>query len=159
MIPSDTSTKPLSVFLLIMLEFLMGAGAVFGGGALALAPDGALLHMSTTMLQNSPFSDFLLPGLVLFIILGLLPLITAFALYRPFPNRLAEIFNIFRNLHWSVAFTLYTGFIIIIWITVQTYFLQAVHWIHLVYVIWGLLLIAVSLFPSVQKYFAINFHT
>jgi hypothetical protein len=61
----------------VALEIFLGLGALFGGGALILAPDGHLLGMPTTLLAGSPFPSFLVPGIVLFALLGLAPLVAA----------------------------------------------------------------------------------
>jgi hypothetical protein len=63
--------------LAIALEIFLGVGALFGGGALILAPDGHLLGMPTTLLVGSPFSSFLVPGIILFTLVGLAPLLAA----------------------------------------------------------------------------------
>ena len=63
--------------LAVALETFLGLGAIFGGGALVLAPDGHLLGMPTKLLAGSPFPSFLVPGIVLFICLGLAPLLAA----------------------------------------------------------------------------------
>ena len=69
----DRSKRPLPAIaqLLIALEVFLGVGAVFGGGALVLAPDGHLLSMSTSMLAGTPFDDYLVPGAILSGIVGL----------------------------------------------------------------------------------------
>lgn len=59
------------------LEIFLGLGALFGGGALILGPDGHLLGMPSTLLEGSPFSSFLVPGIVLFTFLGVAPLLAA----------------------------------------------------------------------------------
>jgi hypothetical protein len=61
----------------ILLEVFLGLGAMFGGGALILAPDGHLLGMPTTLLAGSPFTSFLVPGIILFTLVGLAPLLAA----------------------------------------------------------------------------------
>jgi hypothetical protein len=61
--------------LAVALEIFLGLGALFGGGALVLAPDGHLLGMPTKLLAGSPFPSFLVPGIVLFTCLGLAPLL------------------------------------------------------------------------------------
>ena len=71
--------------LALALEVLLGIGAVFGGGALVLAPDGHLLSMPTSMLAGSPFRDYLIPGLVLFTVIGVYPLVAAVMAYRRVP--------------------------------------------------------------------------
>ncbi len=63
--------------LAVALEVFLGVGAVFGGGAFILAPDGHLLGMPTTLLAGSPFSSYLIPGIVLFTFVGLAPLLAA----------------------------------------------------------------------------------
>jgi hypothetical protein len=44
---------------------------VAAGAALAIAPDGSLLHVSRAVLARTPFSSFLVPGLVLLVAVGL----------------------------------------------------------------------------------------
>lgn len=61
----------------ILLEVFLGLGALFGGGALILGPDGHLLGMPTTLLAGSPFNSFLVPGIILFTLVGVAPLIAA----------------------------------------------------------------------------------
>ena len=63
--------------LAVVLEIFLGLGALFGGGALILAPDGHLLGMPTSLLAGSPFHSFLLPGIVLFTFIGIAPLLAA----------------------------------------------------------------------------------
>jgi menaquinone-dependent protoporphyrinogen oxidase len=47
-----------------------GITAIAGGFALVASPDGALVHMPTSMLSHSPFSTFLVPGLLLLLVVG-----------------------------------------------------------------------------------------
>jgi hypothetical protein len=63
--------------LAVVLEIFLGLGALFGGGAFILAPDGHLLGMPTKLLAGSPFPSFLVPGIVLFTFVGLVPLLAA----------------------------------------------------------------------------------
>ncbi len=58
-------------------------GALFGGAVLVAGPDGHLLGMPQSLLASSPFTDFLIPGLLLFVALGLLPLVaTVLTMFR-----------------------------------------------------------------------------
>jgi hypothetical protein len=58
-----------------VLEIFLGIGALFGGGALLLAPDGHLLGMTTKTLVGSPFQSYLVPGILLFLFVGIAPLL------------------------------------------------------------------------------------
>ena len=47
-----------------------------------MSPSGALLGITASELQNSPFNSYLIPGIMLFTILGLLPIMIIFALLK-----------------------------------------------------------------------------
>lgn len=66
----------------IGVELFIAVGAVFGGGQFILAPDGHLIGISVSVLANSPFSSFFIPGLVLFAVIGLGPIAAAILSYR-----------------------------------------------------------------------------
>jgi|ERR1700682_3149814 len=63
--------------LAVVLEIFLGLGALFGGGAFILAPDGHLLGMQATLLAGSPFPSYLVPGIILFTLVGIAPLLAA----------------------------------------------------------------------------------
>src|SRR6202165_1263434 len=63
--------------LAIVLEVFLGLGALFGGGAFILAPDGHLLGMPASLLAGSPFPSYLVPGIILFTFVGIAPLLAA----------------------------------------------------------------------------------
>jgi hypothetical protein len=52
------------------LQILVGVGAVVSGAMLIADPSGTLLHAPVEMLKGSPFRDFLLPGVILFLVNG-----------------------------------------------------------------------------------------
>jgi hypothetical protein len=71
--------------LTVVLEIFLGLGALFGGGALILGPDGHLLGMPTTLLGGSPFPSYLVPGIILFTFVGVAPLVAAAITFRRHP--------------------------------------------------------------------------
>jgi hypothetical protein len=73
------------VWILLVLLVLQGVGGIFGGAALVLSPSGDLLQMPTSYLDGSPFSDYLIPGLLLLTVLGVFPLVVAAGLWRRRP--------------------------------------------------------------------------
>ncbi|MDP4085258.1 MAG: hypothetical protein Q8934_11670 [Bacillota bacterium] len=148
--------KPFACYLLICLHIFLGIGALFGGGALIISPDGSILSMPLKMLQNSPFNNFLIPGLILFVGLGILPLITTIFLISEKPSKIAKKLRIDKEKDLSWNSSLYVGFILIIWITVEMYLIKEVALIHVFYIFLGLLIQAVTLLPSVKKYYSNN---
>ena len=74
---SSASSLPGIARLAVVLEVFLGLGALFGGGALILAPDGHLLGMPVKLLAGSPFPSSLVPGIILFGLIGVAPLMAA----------------------------------------------------------------------------------
>lgn len=150
---SRMASMPTSVKLLMGLHFVLGAGALLGGGALVLDPGGQLLGMPPDLMRVPVFTNFLIPGLILFFVLGVGPLGVLFSLVGKKYWKFGEALNVFKPLHWSWAFSLYTGFALIIWITVQIYVLNAASLVHVVYIFLGLLIQTVTLLPATQDYY------
>lgn len=56
---------------LAMIEMLVGLSAVAGGLCLLSAPrGGGILQLPLSLLDGSPFSDYVIPGLVLCLVVG-----------------------------------------------------------------------------------------
>ncbi len=53
-----------------VLLILVGLSAGISGALLIAAPSGSLLQAPLTMLKGSPFADFLIPGIILFLVNG-----------------------------------------------------------------------------------------
>ena len=64
------------------LELFVAIGALVGGSLFMLGPDGHLMGMPVSLLSRSPFSSFLIPGLLLFSAIGIGPLAAAIVTYR-----------------------------------------------------------------------------
>ncbi|MEO6253843.1 MAG: hypothetical protein ABIO79_11080 [Ferruginibacter sp.] len=136
--------------LLIALFAFLGLGAIGGGGVLIISPSGKLIGMPLSMLSESPFNNFLLPGIILFSILGLVPMLLIIALIRKPKSKLAERINFFKDMHWSWTYSIYVGLILIFWIQIQMVFLSAVHWLHTFYMFFAVAIIFVALLPQVR---------
>jgi hypothetical protein len=133
----------------ILLAFL-GVGAIFGGVVLIISPSGKLFGMPLSILDNSPFNDFLIPGIILFLVLGLSPCLLAIALIKKPTNRFAEYFNFFTDMHWAWSFSIYIAFALIIWIQVETIVVQSVGWLQTFYILYAIPIIFVALLPQVR---------
>ena len=77
--PARRANPPLSRFAKasIALEVLLGVGALGGGLVLIVAPRGEIMPLPLSALAGSPFETYLGPGLILFTVLGLGPLVAA----------------------------------------------------------------------------------
>ncbi len=73
--PSASAALPRSEFgragkIAIAFLSVLGLGAMAGGLSLALKPDGSVMQFDVKLLAGSPFSDYFLPGLILFGLFG-----------------------------------------------------------------------------------------
>jgi hypothetical protein len=90
---------------LIMLEAVLAAGALYGGFAFLARPGGEALGMSTALLVGTPFDDYLVPGVLLLAANAVLPM--------------AVIWASVRRLPWAPAGHVVVGLVLIGWIVVQ----------------------------------------
>jgi hypothetical protein len=89
----------------VSLELVLSAGALAGGAALILGPQGEILPLPMSALRGSPFDSYLVPGLILFSVLGLGALGAASLVWRR--HELASV----------AAFM--AGAALLIWVSVQ----------------------------------------
>jgi hypothetical protein len=116
-----------------LLFFLVAFIAVsaFVSGLLMLAkPDGSILNLPVSILEPTPFNNFLVPGIILTVAVGGI-------------NLLAVFFNLQRHVNrynWALA----GGIMITGWIITQMILTETAHWLHFVYFGIGILIILVS---------------
>lgn len=93
------------IILLIVFEFFNGLSGLAGGFGLIGDPTSASLGMKLEWLNGTPFSNYLIPGIVLFIINGI-------------GNTTAAIMSIKKTRYFDYLGTL-MGTIMMIWIISQ----------------------------------------
>ena len=143
-------TKTAQKILILLLAFL-ALSAIGGGGALIVSPSGKLIGgLPLSILEHSPFTDFLVPGIILFLILGLTPAFLIYALLKKPANKYAEYLNFFKDMYWGWSFSIYVAFALIIWIQVETIFVQGVGWLQTFYMLYAIPVILVALLPQVR---------
>ncbi|HQQ93865.1 MAG TPA: hypothetical protein PLQ93_04885 [Bacteroidia bacterium] len=109
----------ISLSLLFVFLLCLGLNALAGGLLLIIHPNGDLLGMEMNPSMSSLFPSYFLPGLILFCFLGLLPLFSLYGLISQRKILWAEHLNLHTNMHWSWTFSVYSGFVALIWIMVQ----------------------------------------
>lgn len=101
------------------------------GGLAAIINPLNPLGMPIDPLKNSPFSNYLIPGIILFAIIGLGNIISAvmFRFKSRFQGYTSSVFS------WAL----------VIWIVVQCIILNAVTFLHILYLLIGLVEAALSI--------------
>ncbi len=143
----------ISNFLSGLLIFLLGflsLSAIVGGVMLILSPQGSGIEMPIELLDNSPFKNFLVPGIILLVIFGLIPIYIIYALIKRPENRFMQKLNLLYDHHFAWTFAVYTGFGQIIWINVQTLIMNSVVIIHTFYSSLGILIVCIALLPEIR---------
>jgi hypothetical protein len=122
--------------LLFALHAFVGIGAVVGGLAAIINPQ-APLGMPVEQLINSPFNNYLIPGIILFTIIGLGNILSAFMFHfkSRFQGYISSVFS------WAL----------VIFIIVQCIMLNTVHFLHIIYLIIGLVEAGLSMIILVEQ--------
>ncbi|MGA2821264.1 MAG: hypothetical protein ABSF61_11475 [Anaerolineales bacterium] len=148
------AARPFVLSVLILLQFLLGLGALAGGGVLILGPDGHLIQMPLSMLQGTPFRDFLVPGILLFVFVGIYPISVGYSLLALPDWRWPDRINPIPRAHWSWAGSLAAGVVVMVWIAAEVLLIRAVALLHVIYFAWGIALILLTLAPGVRRHLA-----
>lgn len=138
--------------ILIALLLFLGISAMGGGACLIISPSEKLIGgLPLSILAHSPFSDFLFPGIILFSVLGIAPCLISIALIKKPKSEFAEKLNLFQDMHWTWSFSIYIAFALIIWIQVETIFVQSVGWLQTFYLLYTIPIIVFALLPKVRN--------
>jgi hypothetical protein len=142
--------------ILIALLVFLSIGAFYGGIVLITSPDGALFKMPVEMIKNSPFNDFLIPGIILLITFGIFPAFVIYGLIKMPESKFCNRLNLLYDYHFAWTFAVYIGFAQIIWINIQTLILNAVDIIHTIYSSLGILIVCVALLPQTRRHYKLQ---
>ncbi len=141
--------------LYLMLLGFLAVGAIGGGIALIISPSGNLIGIPLSEFKNMPFHSYLIPGIILFSVLGIIPLLLIIALLKKPQSKLAEHFNLFQDMHWAWTFSIYIAFALIGWIHFELIFLQGVvHWLQTFYIFYAIVIIIIALLPQIRFLYA-----
>jgi hypothetical protein len=144
--------KPFALYLLALLLLVQSLGGLFGGISLVASPSGAILQMPVSMLEGSPFSDFLVPGLILLLFLGIFPGILAVALLKRPVWKWFGMLNIYPGIHWSWTYSLYLGIMLVVWILVEIMWIDY-DLLQTAYGLLGVAIIIITGLPGTMRHF------
>ena len=144
---------PLMAWILVVLVFIIGLGALISGAMLFAAPDGRLLQMSTGILAGTPFSNYLVPGLILFGFLGVFPVFVGYGLLRQPRWTWPEALNPSKTVYWAWTASWAAGAVMMIWIAVETILLGFISFLQPVIAAYGMVIIVLTLTPAVRIHY------
>jgi hypothetical protein len=135
------SKKPISVIVLMVSVFFQALSGLGGGVFLIADPTGETLNLPISFLRDSPFTDYLIPGIILFNVLGVYPLIVSAGLWR--------------RKYWGWLGSILLGISLLIWIFVEILMIgyQSEPPLQLIYGILGIVILFWALLPGTKIYF------
>jgi hypothetical protein len=116
--------------LLFLLVSFIAVTATLSGLMMISNPDGGIMDLQLSLLDGTPFKDFLVPGILLTTIVGGV-------------NLLAVYYNMQRDsnrYNWAIA----GGIMIIGWIVGQIILIHIANWLHFLYLGTGILIILIA---------------
>lgn len=114
------------------IQAFIGLGALGGGFMLVRDPSGNALELPMSLLEGSPFPDFLIPGLFLLAVNGVGSMIGAGLSFTR------------RRYAQEIAIVL--GAILVAWIVIQVVIISSFHWLHVLYFILGVVELGIGLY-------------
>lgn len=138
---STKKKRPLTINLLLASLMFQGLSGLAGGFGLMMDPSGNSVGLPGEWLQGSPFSTYFIPGLILFTILGIGPVIVFFWVRKQ------------HNLAWYGS--MFIGLALVIWIGVEILIVgyHPTPPLQLIYGLLGLIIIILALPASTRQYF------
>jgi hypothetical protein len=122
-------TTTMKIFLVLLTAFVT-LTAIAGGLLLIMDQDGTSLHLTTSMLQNTPFDDYLTPGILLLLLVGGS---NGIALV----NQLVKSSGIYR---WTIA----GAIILIIWTIIQMLIFSGASWLQVLFLFTGMFMVLLT---------------
>lgn len=138
--------------LLAILVGLQAASGLGGGAVLVIDPSGGLLGVPLTVLRHGVFVDFLIPGVILLVVLGVFPAIVAVALLvRPRWDALRPVERVFGE-HWSWVGAGVVGVGLLVWLAVELWVVGASS-LLVAYAVLGLAIVVLALLPGTRRFY------
>ena len=136
--------KYLEIKILITFIIIQAISGLAGGIGLISDPSGASLRIPQEWLTNSPFKDYLIPGIILFTVLGIFPAIVSIGLWKA--------------KYWGWLGSLLLGFALLIWIIVEIIIIgyQSNPPLQLIYGILCIVILLLTNLPRVKKFYLIE---
>jgi len=114
------------------LQAFIGLGALGGGFMLVSDPSGSALELPISLLEGTPFPDFLIPGIFLLAVNGIGSMIGAGLSFT-------------RRRH-AQEIAIVLGAILVAWIVIQVVIISSFHWLHVLYFILGVFELGIGLY-------------
>lgn len=119
---SPQRLRAITYWVLVSVAIFNALSAI-GGGIGMIVADG--LSMPKSLLADTPFTTFAIPGLILLVVVG--------------GTQLVSVVLLFARREYALLWSAVAGFGMLIWIISEIGFIHAFNWAQTIYVVSGLL--------------------
>ena len=131
-----TQSRPFTLWALIACLLFLSVSGLAGGIAMLIDPSGGMLSLPDELLAGLPIDTYLLPGLYLVVVYGLLAPIIAYGLWK--------------RASWAWGAALALSIILLGWIIGQLILWGSPHIIQITYIVLGAAMLILSLVPATK---------
>ncbi|HEX2909949.1 MAG TPA: hypothetical protein VH186_04020 [Chloroflexia bacterium] len=151
---SNNRHLPVSLWLLMACNLLLGLGGIAGGLAMLFDPSGSSLGLSLSSLSGTPFRDYVLPGTFIFLVMGVFPLFVVYSLWtKPVWSNL-DYLEFMDHEHWSWSMSLLLSVLVILWSGLEFILFGYQTPIQIAVALLGLLSLALAVLQPVRQFYA-----
>lgn len=144
--------RPFLLWFLIGFLLFLAVGGLYGGTTMLIDPTGKLIQMDG-ILPQLPVSTFFLPGLFLFVVMGILPLVLIFGLIGKVEWAWLIRMTAWSHYHWAWTGTVVLGISLLVWLAFQASLIGFQWPIQYITLTDGVLIVLTAIYPSIRKYY------
>jgi hypothetical protein len=145
--------RPIALWPLLAVMGFLSIGGFVGGVSFVVDRTGSGLGAQLSWLDETPVTDFLLPGLFLLVLYAIGSAILIVGLtWRFSPGPLGRL-DRWLGYHWSWAGTLLVGSVLVGWILYEFTIIPNVIVLQPILIVVGILMVAISMLPSMRRYY------
>jgi hypothetical protein len=145
--------RPFAIWPLVFFLLFLAMGGLYGGIAMLIDPTGGSLQLTET-LPLLPISSFILPGIFLLVVMGLVPLLLIYGLLVSPKWKWVERLFRWSGHHWSWTGTVGLGIALAIWLIIEGLLIGFEWAIQYITTVDGFLIMLLVLMPGVRKFYA-----
>lgn len=151
--PAEKRSRPLTLYVLSLCILFSAINALGGGFVLLSDVSGGAMQLPLDWLKGSPFANYFIPGLFLFVVFGVGGLIVLYALWgRPDVPVLSGLSRLTHR-HWAWTATLMLGLTLVLWILIQIVVIQQLHPLQFVMGTLGIVIALLDLLPDIRRFY------
>ena len=139
-------------FICLCLLYL-GGGGIYGGLSFMIDPSGKSMEMAPEVIKSIPISNFFIPGIFLFLIFGIIPLITTTGLILKHGLPFIKINKDKPKHNWAWHSAYLTSMALVFWILIQLFLIGYGHPLQVMLLGVGVIMFILLRNSDVKEYF------